>query len=76
MKYENKGLYEKNRIKKRHVENPNIYEGEKPLNCSLKNIRVPSKKRKTAMKRFKKAFPYIKVDKQNKPHFKPESNGS
>lgn len=70
MRHENEGLYRKNNVKKRHVENPNIYEGEEPMKCALRNIRVPSKKRKTAMKRFKKAFPHIKVDKNNVPHLK------
>lgn len=65
VKYENRGLYDKNRVQKRHVENPNIYEGEKPLpNPGTRNIRLPRKCRKTAWKRFKKAFPYVKVDKK------------
>lgn len=67
--YENKGAYRKNNIEKRHVENPTIYKGEEPLKCALRNIRVPKKCRKTAWKRFEKAFPNIKVDKKNKPHY-------
>jgi len=63
--YENRGLYRRNRIEKRHVENPNIYEGEKPVpNPGTRNIRLPRKCRKTAWKRFQKAFPYVKVDKK------------
>ena len=62
--YENRGLYRKNRVEKRHVENPNIYEGEKPVpNPGTRNIRLPRKCRKTAWKRFQKAFPYVKVGK-------------
>lgn len=71
--YENKGMYRKNSVEKRHVENPNIYEGEEPLKCATRNIRVPSRKRKTAMKRFKKAFPYIEVGKDNKPFYNPKN---
>lgn len=50
---------------KRHVENPNIYEGEeKPKHgCGYFGIRLPKKKRKTAWKRFKKNFPYVKPTK-------------
>jgi len=64
-----KVTYCSNRKAREHTENPSLY-GEKTLSCSPKNIRVPKKCRKTAMKRFKKAFPSIKVDKLNKPYFR------
>ena len=73
--YENRGLYRKNRVEKRHVENPNIYEGEKPVpNPATRNIRLPRKCRKTAWKRFQKAFPYVKVHKNG--HIEYIGNGN
>lgn len=69
VRYENKGLYDENRPKKRHVENPTVYKSEDYLFCNPRNIRVPSKKRKTAMKRFKRAFPYMKVNSKNEAIF-------
>lgn len=61
VKWENKGLYDKNRVEKRHTENPTIYDGEEPIRQAVRNIRPPKKKRKTAWKRFKRAFPYVEV---------------
>lgn len=74
VQYENKGLYRKNHVRKRHVENPNIYEGDEPLRCGTRNIRLPKKKRKTAWKRFHKAFPYIKVTKRGQIVYLPEKD--
>jgi hypothetical protein len=72
VRYENKGLYDRNRVQKRHVENPNIYKGEKPVpNPGIRNIRIPKKHRKNAWKRFKKAFPYAEVTKGGKLHYEP-----
>lgn len=70
--YENKGLYNSNKPQKRHIENPNIYEGEPILRCGIRNIRVPRKARKTAWKRFAKAFPYVKINKQGRKVFLPD----
>ena len=61
--YENRGIYNRNKPQARHVENPNIYKDESPILCGISNIRVPRKCRKTAIKRFKKAFPYIEINK-------------
>ena len=62
-RYENKWVYRRNNIEKRHIENPNVYEGEIPRGASFYSIRLPKKCRKTAWKRFKKNFPYVKVTK-------------
>lgn len=60
-------------IGQKRRDNPKIYEGEEALRCAYRNIRVPSKKRKAAQKRFKKAFPQWDIDeKSNKPMFKPD----
>ncbi len=69
-----KVTYCSNRKAREHVENPSLYR-EKTLSCSPRNIRVPKKCRKTAMKRFKKAFPSIKVNKKNKPYYSPSFKG-
>lgn len=74
IRHENQGLYNHNRLQKRHVENPNIYEGDKPLICGINNIRIPRKGRKTAWKRFHKAFPYIKVNKKGQIIYCPEKD--
>jgi len=68
--YENKGLYNSNKPKRRHIENPNVYAGEEShLKTSLVNLRVPSKKRKNAWKRFNKNFPFYKPGKAGKIRF-------
>ena len=72
--YPNRGLYRRNDPEKRHVENPNIYEGDKPLRCGINTIRLPKKKRKTAWKRFHKAFPYVKVTKKGQIQYCPEKD--
>lgn len=74
VRYENKGLYRKNRVQKRHVENPNIYKGEEPIQTAVRNIRIPRKCRKTAWKRFQKAFPYVKVDKKGQIQYVGNGN--
>lgn len=69
--WDNKGLYRKNRVEKRHTENPTIYDGEEPIRQAVRNIRPPKKKRKTAWKRFKKAFPYVEVSKTGAVIYNP-----
>jgi hypothetical protein len=71
IKWENKGLYDRNRVAKRHTENPNIYDGEQPIRQAVRNIRPPKKSRKTAWKRFKKAFPYVEVDNTGRVIYTP-----
>ena len=46
-------------------DNPTIYKGEETLKCGYRDIRVPSKKRIGAIKRFKRAFPQYKIDKRS-----------
>lgn len=74
VQYENKGLYRKNRVQKRHVENPTVYEGEEPLRCGIRNIRVPRKCRKTAWKRFYKAFPYVTFNSKGQMLYDPSKD--
>jgi hypothetical protein len=65
--------YNKNSPQKRHVENPNVYEGEFPvIGGGVKQIRLPKKKRRTAWKRFKKNFPYIEITKAGGKEFNHE----
>lgn len=71
VKWENKGLYDKNRVTKRHTENPTIYDGEEPIRQAVRNIRPPKKKRKSAWKRFKKAFPYVEVSETGQVIYTP-----
>ena len=43
-------------------DNPNLYKGEESkIRSSTRDIRIPSKKRKGALKRFKKHFPNVVV---------------
>lgn len=63
--------YSSNKAAHKHVENPTIYKGDPPKSCSTRNIRVPSKKRKNARKRFAKAFPDLKLTDQNKAYYSP-----
>lgn len=64
--------YDRNLIR-RHIENPNVYEGEKPLiGGGTRQVRLPKKKRKTAWKRFKKNFPYIEVTRSGGKRFNEE----
>ena len=51
-RHENQGLYKRNNPVKRHVENPNLYEGETFKGGGT--LRTPKKCRKTAWKRFNK----------------------